>query len=693
MDIGTPRIPEGGNIRNTAISAIVLVCGAVASADAGEITPDWATPKKYRDLAPHPRLFVSQEQIARMVEGRGEAFEEAYEKVAAAAETGVRDAETPMQGIGSLRRSHLIIGRLVSMAIQWHRTRDRRFIEAALKNVDGMRSWLRPTGQVNLMEGQDIAAVAMMYDLLHNDLSPDERAFMVEFAREHCIRPFLRVTGRGKRLSTDGERGSWWQGIVSNWNPVCVSGAGMLALAMYEDIPEAQTVVDRVQQSLDPIVKYLEKTGGGWVEGVGYWNWTMHYSFLFHMSLERTTGEKSAWLRSPAVRSTMLFGQHFVPHDEACGFGDNNHGDFSSSQYATAEHLGYEDVLARLQQYRRHYEEVRARKAEFRGEKKPEPAKDTEPDVEPKTVNIGYGTPLDLLIDPDPLPAEEAPQPRSGVAHSYPEQGWGMVADRWPEPNVYASVRGGVLGGPHTHADLLSWNAVVGIERMILNINRAGYYDTAWEGRAKDIYERNQTSKNTLFLAGVSAFTGNNPRRGGMARAKTARFDLPTGAALRLEAARAFYFVRRNPRFVGRLFTTIDDRAVLVLDCVEMPGRNPVEARIHTEKEAVFGETDVLLRGEFETAWMTFASDQPAVLRRSTALLTEGRQEPPTIMRWQTLGSVSKVTLASLLTRGEEEVELQVRSDDTHVTVTVAEGEWRRTIKLTRRLGPEEGAD
>ena len=55
----------------------------------------------------------------------------------------------------------------------------------------------------------------------------------------------------------------------------------------------------------------------------------------------------------------------------------------------------------------------------------------------------------------------------------------------------------------HTHADLLSWHGLVGRERMVHNIVRAGYYPTAFYGRSRDIYERSPASKNTLFVAGV----------------------------------------------------------------------------------------------------------------------------------------------------------------------------------------------
>lgn len=73
-----------------------------------------------------------------MVEGRGEDFAENYASVEAAAETGLADTENPMAGISIWKRAVLIQGRLTALAIQWHRTKDRRYLEAALANVDGI---------------------------------------------------------------------------------------------------------------------------------------------------------------------------------------------------------------------------------------------------------------------------------------------------------------------------------------------------------------------------------------------------------------------------------------------------------------------------------------------------------------------------------------------------------------------------
>ncbi len=221
-----------------------------------------------------------------------------------------------------------------------------------------------------------------------------------------------------------------------------------------------------------------------------------------------------------------------------------------------------------------------------------------------------------------------------------------MIADRWPEPNIYVSFRGGVAGGAHTHADLLSWNGVVGIERMIVDYNRAGYYAPSFGPRAPEIYERSPAAKNTLFIAGLSAYTADPKERRGPARVDETQFVLPSGPVARLDATRAFSLHAGGPLLVCRVFTLIGDKGILVLDRVEQRGPNPVEVRTHTDRTAEFGQTDVSLKGRFETARITFAADRPAVLRRAEAMLTDARATPPTVMRWQTLAGALDVTMA-----------------------------------------------
>ncbi len=661
-----PHRRRGARLAGAA--AVLLLLPLAATADMPGDPEGWASPSEITNPPPHPRLFVTRAQLERAIAGRGEAFAGIEASVEAAATAALEDREDPLAGESIWVRAIRMQDRIMSLVVQWHRTRDRRYLDAALQDIETIRRWVHPH-QVRLVEGQLATCLAVVYDLLYDDLTPAQRARLVEIAREDFIEPFLRNTG--------GRRRMWWQGQISNWNPVSSSGFGVLALAMVEHEPEAQAVIDRVHATYQPIFDYVQETEGGWVEGLGYWNWSMRYMSQFLISHERTSRRSHPGFRSAGFRRALTFGTYFAPHNEACGFGNNQHGNFSPQLLAAAEHLRDRDTFRRLLEYWLRQDEAIRVKAERRAGAAGAPAGPWR-----------GGGPYELLMLPDP--PDSFPTPRRNKVHTFPVQGWSMLADRWPNPNVYAAVRGGQLGGHHTHQDLLSWHGVVGVERMILNITVSDYYNTAWAGRAHEIYEKGSASKNTLFIGGLAAYTGGPRQRGGRsAQAHASHFQLPTGPALRLDATAAYWLTRSEPRLVSRLFTTIDDRGLLVLDRIITQGQHPVEARAFTVKEAEFGERDVLLRGEFETARMTFAADQPAVLRRAVAVLTDGHRDPPTMIRWQTYRQANTVTLATLLTRGEAPVELTLDTSESTVRVIVESEDWRRELRFDGSLRPQ----
>lgn len=677
----------------------MLACVSPAFAQAPvdpPITPDWTTPKRFEKVSPHPRLYVSRAQLERAVEGRGEALAETYENIEKAALTGLAEADAPMADVRTHSRQFLIIGRLSAMALQYHRTGDRRYIEASVKTIENMKDWYAPRGLWQLWHGGFTTAIAISYDLLYEDMTPPQRQRVVDFAREHVIRPFLQRTGRGRNMKEHGEHGSWWQHIISNWNPVCAGGPGMLALAMYDDLDEAQTVIDRVNASFDPIIAELQETEGGWVEGLGYWNWTINYMSLFYISYERTTLSEHAGFRSPGFRQTLTFVDYFVPYDEACAFGDNQHGNISDSLLAAAEQIGDTQVLRTLQYYKQRYGNVREQKKAIR--EKREGAKDDKPDESgDKPVNISYGTANTVLINPDSIIGDTPAPTTKNLSHLHPKQGWGALADQWPLPNAYVAYRAGQLGGAHTQDDLLTWQGVVGNEVMIKNIYRGYVGQNAYGGRRNELYEVSHRSKNSLLVGGL----GPKGRRGEPAKANTTQHLLPTGPMALNEATRAMDTTRNRPTYVARAFLIIRDRGVLVLDRVTAPrgGGQPVEVRAFTPKKATFGETDVLLEGEFQNARMTFASNVESTLSRHAALTTFPKPDPPTMMRWQTNKQEESTIMASLLTHGSDPVALTVElgqvkapdSDKMHdgpITITMKGKGWSEKITLSSRLKP-----
>lgn len=624
----------------------------------------WSIPKKHTELSSHPRLVISQEDLNRLSVRIKKASPNFYPDIVAAAELGLEDAGSPLEQFWFGQRSMMMNGRLLSLVIQWHLTGERKYLESAIENVKYFEKYAAYGTGFELWDGTGAMAVALTYDLLYKDLRQEEKEFLQGLGRAF-VQNWLRSTGKGDQKE-QGETTAFWVRRASNWNPVCSAGPGMLALTMYEELPEAQLVLDRVFYTFRPLFEEMKKNDGAWVEGLGYWNWTIARICMFGVSYERATGKPYEDFRSKEFRKGLMSGTWFAPHQIGCGFGDNQSVRLSPVFSLASKHLGYEEEYRFHRWYRQRIEEI--------------------PNIkENKDANIFSARPLSMLMLDSERPAK--PPLMKRVSKHYPHQGWGFLADQWPEPQIYASVRGGVMTGDHTHADLLSWHGVINGERMITNITKSIGEPTGYYNRKYDVFEISQASKNTLFIAGISAYTGEHPRYG-LPSVETQSFSLASGPALLMDARNVFVYSgsRRRPTMVKRLFTVLGSEALLVIDRVTSRISVPVEARAFTQQKATFGDVDVLLEGETQTARMTFASNRPTVLREAVALSTYGKTEPPTMIRFQTSKKANSIVLASLLSAGSGSVELEVVEKEDRVQVRASHQNWKHLLELSLGL-------
>ena len=81
----------------------------------------------------------------------------------------------------------------------------------------------------------------------------------------------------------------WWAtSYRCNWCGVCNSGLGIAALALLEEDPQ---LVDVITESHNRIGRMYDEIGegGGWQEGVGYWNYAISTTTYFADALKRLT--------------------------------------------------------------------------------------------------------------------------------------------------------------------------------------------------------------------------------------------------------------------------------------------------------------------------------------------------------------------------------------------------------------------
>jgi hypothetical protein len=614
------------------------------------------------NLAPHPRLYLGPPELARLRQPAPLAIlqtaQDALEKSADRALQGTEfDFGAPSHN-DLLIRARRMQGRLMSLLVRWEQTGEAKYRQAALDHVRAMGEWRdwswiamrqdkhEPDAIFDLSYGENSANLAIAYSWLHNTLSPAERELFVSQARDRALKSFLKHTEPSSR--------AWWFGRKdSNWNTVCAGGAGMLALAMMEDLPEmAAKTLALVEESFPPFIHELTATGGGWPEGIGYWNYGFRYAFMYLLSWERAMRRPHPLMAVPELKISLGFNQVFCPNSVPCSFGDVNHWSPAAFHFAACQRLGRGDLIPDL----------------------------TGRISSGKLVSQGWPEAEELrLLHPGTIGEKVTPVPHFAMYCRGLD--WLAMADQFPEPKLYVNVRGGTTEVPHGHMDLLSYNVVVGDEGMISNIGVGEYLDTTFSARRWELFETTPPSKNTILVNGV-----------GISRPSRVAMTQVTGIGVRgvrLDASEAMGKSRDGGavRFTGRLVLLVDEQAVLLVDrvIVHFPAR--AESRLHTHTTPTLSAAGALLQGKRQALTLVYAADRPAILVTAKNAPTTPTQEGANMLRWCTQKLVADaVTLVTLMLPGQQKGELTVTSDATTITITGQAGALKLALRLDAEL-------
>lgn len=624
--------------------------------------------KKNRPLNPHPRLYLPPRPLDSARLDATPFLQRAVDTVRKQANAYAR--MPPLRYPRDRHNAHLIRAREVQTRVftllaQWKQTGRKRFRDAAVAYVRQIAGWeywswitwrsgnAAPDAIFDLSYGENSATLAVAYDWLYDSLTPEEKTLFLDAARSRPIRSALKWARPGK---------AWWFGKPdSNWNTVCAGGLGMLCLSMVEDLPEARTLLSEVQKSIRPFIRHLEHTSGGWPEGIGYWNYGFRYAFMYLLSHETSTGRSHPLLNGKAVRATLRFPLDFSPNGVASGFGDANGWKPLPIHLAMAKRLGCADVTQQIVEM-------------LAGA-----------DVPPST----WPDAAEWLSLYPPKCGSPANRPGSPVVKLYGGIDWGLMADRMPDPQFYVSVRGGSSAVPHGNRDLLSFNCVVGREKLVANIAPTEYLDSTFSSRRDEIFEVGPFSKNALLVNGVGITAGSSLDRTDMLRVQ----GFP---GIRMDATHAMgtaCYDKPAVSFCGRVFLLLPGPALLIVDRLLLPHVGRVESRIHTFGDTKLTRNGATIRGKKERLRIAYASNIPAALRASSTAPTNVEADSATLLRWGTRGLEHDIVLAALLTPGASATKLLLTQRRSRIVVTVTVDNTPRCIVLSNTLRSARGKE
>jgi hypothetical protein len=614
----------------------------------------------------HPRLYATPAQLKRLRKPVTGFLAPASKHVAKSADAYVASTQLkydPTLHNSLLVRAREMQGRVITLLVRWMQTGRDRYRDAAVRDVIAMGNWphwgweswiandTRPDAEFDLSYGENCTTLAIAYDWLYGALSEDQRKAFRDIAQKWAFPAFFRHVSEHK---LGRPRHAWFGRATSNWNTVCAGGAGMLALAMYDELHECPEVLALVEESIAPYLLELAKTNGGWVEGIGYWNYGHRYAFMYLLSHSNAFGQLHGLLKGPGVRETLDFPLDFCPNGQPSSFGDVNGFGVLPFHYAAAEALNAPAVTAALDAI-----------------------------VAERGVRDGaWPTAAELLVF-HPRRKTTPPKPvAGGVIKHYPDMDWFVLADKLPQPSIYLSIRGGTTDVPHAHRDLLSFHGVFGDEQLITNLGINGgdeYLDTTFSGRRSELFETSPASKNTILINGVGI--------GVHVKVRSRVITQPGLKAVRLEATEAMGTSRYNrpaATFCGRLFVMLDEAMFVIIDRVDLPTTGRVESRLHTLKPIKVEGDSVLIRGTKQKLRVTYAADVPAIVFTATTCPTTPRAGA-NVLRWCTnTRSHQHVTLVTVLSPGVKKLKVSVDADG--VSIGARRLEFRPTLEGLRLL-------
>ncbi|MEX0774536.1 MAG: hypothetical protein WD042_02355 [Phycisphaeraceae bacterium] len=591
-------------------------------------------------MQPHPRLYLRPSHIDRLSTlVDGPLLAAASQAVVNLADQFLDDATievAPGSHNAHLIRARINQTRVLTLLVRYRQTGDRRYRDAALADVTRMGAWSHwswiawrkgqdePQAQFDLSYGENAATLALAFDWLAAELTDAQRDELLAIARRWVVPVFLYHSDPQHPAT------QWFARADSNWNTVCAGGAGLVALAMHEHLPEADLMLQRVEQSIAPYFALLDDTQGAWPEGIGYWNYGMRYGLMYLLSHEAATGQAHPVFGRPGIRQTLRFPLEFCPHGRPCSFGDVNRFEPLPFHYALAMRLDEPALIPLLDEL---------------------PRGDYAHQHWPNAAEL-------LLLHPRHLMTTgAAPAPVAPFVRHYRGQDWVVLADRWPRPEMYLAIRGGTTEGPHAQLDLLSFQCAVCDELLLLNVPNLEYLDTTFSSRRGSLYEVRPDSKNTLLINGVGI---ERP-----ARVTTQTLTVGRCPAVRLEGAAAFGKMRDGPvaEVATRLFVLLSARAVLIVDHVVVPHAGRVETRLHTPAAVKLQRAAATLTGQRQILHVRFAASIPAQADLAIDAPTSP-DVPYTMLRWRSKDLHHAMTMATLLSRdADASVTLQVADD------------------------------
>ena len=299
------------------VASAIFLLGLAAGAFAQNVDHErMATLSKPKRQLSRPMLFFTTEKLERLREriAKNSEFSEAWSKLLGRANRLLKEKlvskEYAEGGTGQHgnygRPSSQITNMGGTLGLAYQMTGDERYakkLKDALIHYGFLSRWAGdahrdPPWHSELNTARFCYGYAVGYDSIYNFLSEDERKTIAGSMIRLGILPTLDdwILGEKRIHALDSMGHNWWS--------VCVSTAGLAALSLLDDEPQAEQWVQRVSQAFPEWFYYKgnvlqNKTAnfdenGAFYESVSYANYALSEYLLFRLAYSNVFGKSSA---------------------------------------------------------------------------------------------------------------------------------------------------------------------------------------------------------------------------------------------------------------------------------------------------------------------------------------------------------------------------------------------------------------
>ncbi|MBI3946077.1 MAG: DUF4962 domain-containing protein, partial [Armatimonadetes bacterium] len=265
---------------------------------------------------PHPYLFFQAGDLPELrAKMTVSPTREMWERIRSYADRLIAEPFAPPEGAAYVRFTREAAGQIRGLALAYVLGGDERHADRAIQEVEwllGREAWVenpprrdrKPGYAPDRVTATSGYAVAQVYDMLYDRLTPEQRQRIRQAVLEKSIKPI--VNRGGSDAST-----YWLKWYTGNWADAAYGEIGVAAMAFLGEEPGAADIVafaaENVQRALEAACR-----DGGWGEGLLYYSVAWGTPTYFLHRLRKLTHGEVDLTDHPFLKNTHLFPLYFL---------------------------------------------------------------------------------------------------------------------------------------------------------------------------------------------------------------------------------------------------------------------------------------------------------------------------------------------------------------------------------------------